>query len=124
MYRISANRANRKRRIKPRKSAPVLGVANAIRWHMVGRIQRNKARSIAGWAHAAHSVDSAKVIAALDRAASRALADGRRREPLRVYIQISLDGDIQRGGVDIDRPDLVDESVPPPRPPRAWSSSD
>ncbi|MET0758544.1 MAG: YggS family pyridoxal phosphate-dependent enzyme [Mycobacterium sp.] len=80
-----------------------------VRWHMVGRIQRNKARSVAGWASAAHSVDSAKVIAALDRAASRALAEGRRREPLRVYIQISLDGDVQRGGVDIDRPDLVDE---------------
>ena len=67
--------------------------AEPIRWHMVGRIQRNKARSIAGWAYAAHSVDSAKVIAALDRAAARALDEGRRAEPLRVYIQISLDGD-------------------------------
>ncbi|MGZ8815040.1 MAG: hypothetical protein ACXWZI_13900, partial [Mycobacterium sp.] len=36
-----------------------------IRWHMVGRIQRNKARSIAGWAYAAHSVDSVRVIEAL-----------------------------------------------------------
>ena len=67
--------------------------AEPIRWHMVGRIQRNKARSIAGWAYAAHSVDSAKVIAVLDRAAARALAEGRRAEPLRIYIQISLDGD-------------------------------
>ncbi len=48
-----------------------------IRWHMVGRIQRNKARSIAGWAYAAHSVDSAKLIAALDRACDRGA--GRRR---------------------------------------------
>jgi PLP dependent protein len=80
-----------------------------IRWHMVGRIQRNKARSIAGWAHAAHSVDSGKVIAALDRAAIRALAEGRRAEPLRVYIQISLDGDEKRGGVDVGRPERVDE---------------
>ncbi|MGV0799561.1 YggS family pyridoxal phosphate enzyme, partial [Mycolicibacterium elephantis] len=39
-----------------------------IRWHMVGRIQRNKARSIAGWAYAAHSVDSRRVLDALDRA--------------------------------------------------------
>ena len=80
-----------------------------IRWHMVGRIQRNKARSIAGWAYAAHSVDSAKVIAALDRAAAEALAEGRRAEPLRVYIQLSLDGDEKRGGVDVGRPDRVDE---------------
>ena len=80
-----------------------------VRWHMVGRIQRNKARSIVGWAYAAHSVDSAKVIAALDRAASRALTEGGRSEPLRIYIQISLDGDVQRGGVDIGRAGLVDE---------------
>jgi PLP dependent protein len=80
-----------------------------IRWHMVGRIQRNKARSIVNWAYAAHSVDSAKLITALDRAATDALADGGRSDPLRVYIQISLDGDVARGGVDIGRPDLVDE---------------
>jgi PLP dependent protein len=80
-----------------------------VRWHMVGRIQRNKARSIAGWAHAAHSVDSAKVIAALDAAAADALAEGRRDGPLQVYIQVSLDGDEKRGGVDVGRPDRVDE---------------
>jgi PLP dependent protein len=83
--------------------------AGPIRWHMVGRIQRNKARSIAGWAYAAHSVDNAKVIAALDRAASQALAEGNRAEPLRVYIQLSLDGDESRGGVDVDSPGRVDE---------------
>ncbi|HET6733104.1 YggS family pyridoxal phosphate-dependent enzyme [Mycobacterium sp.] len=80
-----------------------------IRWHMVGRIQRNKARSIAGWAYAAHSVDSAKVITALDRAAGDALTAGRRAEPLQIYIQISLDGDELRGGVDIGQPDRIDE---------------
>jgi pyridoxal phosphate enzyme (YggS family) len=86
----------------------VLGT-EPVRWHMVGRIQRNKARSIAGWAYAAHSVDSAKLIAALDRAASEALTDGRRVEPLRVFVQVSLDGDESRAGVEIGRPDAVDE---------------
>ncbi len=80
-----------------------------IRWHMVGRIQRNKARSIAGWAYAAHSVDSEKLITALDRAAAEALSDGRRAEPLRVYIQLSLDGDEKRSGVDVGRQDRIDE---------------
>ncbi|HEX3285925.1 MAG TPA: YggS family pyridoxal phosphate-dependent enzyme [Mycobacterium sp.] len=83
--------------------------ASLIRWHMVGRIQRNKARSIASWAYAAHSVDSAKLVAALDRASARALDEGGRSQPLRIYIQVSLDGDVERGGVDIRRPDLVDE---------------
>lgn len=80
-----------------------------IRWHMVGRIQRNKARSIAGWAYAAHSVDNRKLVDALGRAASTALDEGRRTEPLRVFVQVSLDGDENRGGVDINRPDAVDE---------------
>ncbi len=83
--------------------------AQPIHWHMVGRIQRNKARSVAEWAYAAHSVDSAKVVAALDRAASDALDDGRRAEPLRVYVQVSLDGDEARGGVDVGDTDRVDQ---------------
>jgi PLP dependent protein len=93
------------------KSAEVGAVLGTepIRWHMVGRIQRNKARSIARWAYAAHSVDSAKVIAALARAAAEELEDGGRAEPLRVYLQLSLDGDESRGGVDIGRPESVDE---------------
>ena len=49
------------------------------------------------------------MIAALDRAAGEALEQGRRAEPLRVYLQLSLDGDESRGGVDIGRPDSVDE---------------
>ncbi|WP_166905184.1 YggS family pyridoxal phosphate-dependent enzyme [Mycobacterium sp. DL440] len=80
-----------------------------IRWHMVGRIQRKKARAVVGWAHTAHSVDSTRLLSALDRAAGEALAAGARTQPLRVYIQISLDGDTERGGVDVNAPDLVDE---------------
>jgi PLP dependent protein len=80
-----------------------------VRWHMVGRIQRNKARAVADWAYAAHSVDSEKVIGALGRAAAEALTDGTRTEPLRVYLQLSLDGDPDRGGIDVHRPELVDK---------------
>ena len=78
-------------------------------WHMVGRIQRNKARSLAGWAHTAHSVSSSRVVAALDRAVAGALSEGRRGHPLRVYVQISLDGDVSRGGVDVSDTGAVDE---------------
>lgn len=85
-----------------------LVAGDPVRWHMVGRIQRNKARSVAEWAYAAHSVDSAKVIAALDRAAVVALDEGRRAEPLLVYLQVSLDGDEERGGVDVSATDRLD----------------
>ena len=68
---------------------------------MVGQIQRNKARSLADWAHTAHSIDSPAVVPALDRAVAAALSEGRREDPLRVYVQVSLDGDVSRGGVDV-----------------------
>lgn len=83
--------------------------ASPIRWHMVGRIQRNKARAVARWAYAAHSVDNAKLVAALSRGAVQALDEGVRTAPVRVYVQVSLDGDERRGGVDVGRPQLVDE---------------
>ncbi|OBB95327.1 YggS family pyridoxal phosphate-dependent enzyme [Mycobacterium sp. 852002-40037_SCH5390672] len=79
------------------------------RWHMVGHIQRNKARSVARWAHTAHSVDSAHLVTALDKGVAAALAEGRRTDSMRIYVQVSLDGDESRGGVDIARPGAVDQ---------------
>lgn len=80
-----------------------------LRWHMVGRIQRNKARSIARWAHTVHSVDSVRLVDALDRGAAQALDEGLRAEPMEIYIQVSLDADTDRGGVPIDDAALVDD---------------
>ena len=78
------------------------------RWHMVGQIQRKKAKQIAAWADTVHSVSSDRVVAALDRATAQALADGLRARSLRVFVQISLDGDTDRGGVDIGDAGAVD----------------
>jgi PLP dependent protein len=68
----------------------------AIRWHMVGRLQSNKARSVASYAHAVHTVDRPKLV--------RALADAARDRPgpLEAFIQVSMDGDPARGGVVAD----------------------
>lgn len=62
-------------------------------WHFVGQLQRNKAASVASYADVVHSVDSERLLAALDRGAVRA---GR---TLEVLLQVSLDGDPGRGGV-------------------------
>lgn len=75
-----------------------------VHWHMVGRIQRNKAGSLARWAHTAHSVDSSRLVTALDRAVVAALAEHRRGERLRVYVQVSLDGDGSRAASTARRP--------------------
>lgn len=84
------------------------GRSRDLRWHMVGQIQRKKAKSLARWAHTAHSVDNEQLVTALERAVTGALAERRRSAPLRVYVQVSLDGDVSRGGVDIAQPGVVD----------------
>lgn len=65
-----------------------------LRWHMVGQLQSNKARSVVGWASAVHSVDRPKLVRALADA-----AQGRRDAALDVFLQVSLDGEPGRGGV-------------------------
>jgi len=79
----------------------------AARWHMIGRIQSNKAKHIARWADTVHSVYTEKVVSALQDGTAAAMADGR-MGPMRVFVQISLDGDVDRGGVDIGDPAAVD----------------
>lgn len=76
-----------------------------IEWHMVGNLQRNKAKSVAHWAYSVHSVDNSRLVSALDTARGA----GEKREPLQVYLQISLDGDTERGGVDVADAAGVDE---------------
>lgn len=65
-----------------------------VRWHLVGRLQTNKARSVVSYAHAVHSVDRRKLARALADAAAE-----HRTDPLDVFAQVSLDDDPDRGGV-------------------------
>jgi pyridoxal phosphate enzyme (YggS family) len=71
---------------------------SAARWHMVGRLQRNKARTVLRWAQVVQSVDSERLADALQQAARAALDGGWRQRPLDVLLQVSLDGDPARGG--------------------------
>ena len=61
-------------------------------WHFVGRLQRNKARSVAEYARWVHSVDRSRLADALDTAASD------RGRVIDALLQVSLDGDTARGG--------------------------
>jgi pyridoxal phosphate enzyme (YggS family) len=71
-----------------------------LRWHFVGQLQRNKARSVVTYADVVESVDSVRLARALDGAAGR-----HRDRPLDVLVQVSLDGDPARGGAVPDGPD-------------------
>lgn len=76
--------------------------------HFIGQLQSNKVANVASYADVVQSVDRAKVVAGLARAAER---DGR---ALDILLQVALDGSGGRGGVDPDEAlvlaDLVAES--------------
>jgi pyridoxal phosphate enzyme (YggS family) len=72
------------------------------RWHMIGRLQRNKSRAVARWAYSVHSVDSIRLAAALARSVADAQKAGERSTALGVFVQVSLDDDPSRGGVVAD----------------------
>jgi hypothetical protein len=63
------------------------------RWHLVGRLQRNKARHAARLFDVVETIDGAQLAAELDR---RAAAEGRR---LAVLFQVNLSGEPQKGGI-------------------------
>jgi uncharacterized pyridoxal phosphate-containing UPF0001 family protein len=72
----------------------------------VGQLQRNKARSVVGYADLVHSVDSVRLAEALDHAAGQ----GRGR-PLDVLIQVSIDGAPGRGGALPAEVDAVADAI-------------
>jgi pyridoxal phosphate enzyme (YggS family) len=72
------------------------------RWHFVGSLQRNKARSVVRWADQVESVDSVRLADALDTAVRREQETGGRIDRLPVLLQYSVDGDPRRGGVPRD----------------------
>ncbi|WBB67278.1 YggS family pyridoxal phosphate-dependent enzyme [Micromonospora sp. WMMD812] len=81
------------------KAAEVAAAGATPRWHFIGRLQRNKARSVVRYADVVQSVDSVRLARALDTAAA-----GRDR-PLTALVQVSIDGDPVRGGAVPDSSD-------------------
>lgn len=99
LYRLGRREFGESREQEASAKAAELHALQDVQWHMIGRLQRNKARAVARWAHTVHSVDSERLATALDTAAQAALDAGERTEPLRVLLQVSLDEDPGRGGV-------------------------
>ena len=81
------------------------------RWHFIGQVQTNKARSVARYADAVHSVDREKLVGSLDRAAAEA---GRRID---CFVQVDLDAALGsrapdgRGGVGPEGLDALADAV-------------
>jgi hypothetical protein len=72
-----------------------------VEWHLIGTLQRNKVRQVAGRFALIHSVDRAELAAELDRR-----SDGTRQA---VLIQVNCSGEPQKGGVEPESlPALLD----------------
>lgn len=73
-----------------------------VRWHLIGTLQRNKARHAAGRFVLVHSVDRADLAAEMDK---RVTGDNRQQ----VLIQVNCSDEPQKGGVEPDGlPSLLD----------------
>jgi pyridoxal phosphate enzyme (YggS family) len=64
-----------------------------VRWHFVGRLQRNKVKDLVGWVDLIHSVDRQELAAEIGIRASAAGA------PQEVLAEVNVSGDPGRGGV-------------------------
>jgi PLP dependent protein len=83
-------------------------VRRRLQVHFIGQLQSNKALSLASYVDTVHSVDRAKLVGALDRAASSA---GRE---LGALVQVSLDGDSAgagRGGIPMEGVRALADSI-------------
>jgi pyridoxal phosphate enzyme (YggS family) len=91
------------------KAAELAGLE--LRWHFIGQLQSNKAKSVVKYAHAVHSVDRPQLARALAKAMA-AEQEHTGRAPLDCFIQVSLDDDAggRRGGaLPADVPALAEE---------------
>ena len=66
-----------------------LASLTGIRWHLIGHLQRNKARVVAGRFDLVHSLDSLELARELDR---------RSPEPQRVLLQVNVAREAQKSG--------------------------
>lgn len=89
----------------------LLRPAAQMHWHMVGRVQRNKCPSVAKWAFQVQSVDSVRLVEALDRAVRAAREAGHRHSTLGVLVQGSVDENPARGGCPLPQLEALADRV-------------
>lgn len=77
-----------------------------IEWHMVGHLQKNKAKAAVGLFEMIHSVDSVELLRLIDKYAAQA---GKRQ---RVLLEVNLSGEESKHGAsESSLPALVNEST-------------
>src|SRR5690606_33325995 len=80
--------------VEKARAVPGEGRGGAVRWHLIGSLQRNKARDAAAFADRFHALDSLRLAKELDRRAAQA---GR---VLPCYVQVNVSGEATKSGVE------------------------
>jgi pyridoxal phosphate enzyme (YggS family) len=75
-----------------RASADAAPGVPAVRWHMIGHLQRNKVKKLIGTARLIHSVDSLRLVEEIQAIASK------RDEPVEVLVQVNCSGERSKFG--------------------------
>ncbi len=70
-------------------------IPDSVRWHMIGHLQRNKARKVAQFCRLIHSVDSLRLAEEVQQIALRC------EEPLEVLVQVNCSFEDQKSGCPI-----------------------
>ncbi len=76
--------------------AAALEPSAAIRWHLVGHLQRNKIRRTLPLVSLIHSVDSERLLAAIDQAQQDA---GDKGPPVNVLLEVNTSGEAAKHGL-------------------------
>jgi hypothetical protein len=68
------------------------GKEDAVRWHMIGHLQRNKAKKAIEYCRLVHSVDSLRLAEEVQQVAVK------REQPVEVLVQVNASGEASKGG--------------------------
>lgn len=74
--------------------------ASPVRWHLVGHLQRNKIRRTLPLVHMIHSVDSERLLAAIDEEIGRGPAS--QPHPVKVLLELNTSGEAAKHGLPPD----------------------
>jgi pyridoxal phosphate enzyme (YggS family) len=88
---------NRDQEAKPKaEQLATEGFTEGVQWHFVGQLQSNKAKSVVSYANVIHSLDRESLLDALIKATAGATTQ------TKVFVQVNLTDDPERGGVNPD----------------------
>lgn len=87
-----------------------------LRWHLIGHLQRNKARKVATLATGVHSVDSLELVAELGKRVAAASEErarhlGPKLIRLEISIEVNIAGEAQKSGAALGELGLLLEAV-------------